>query len=211
MSLVKKNRIVVVIGIAVLTVGALISLHDNTPSEPVIRYRATTPVPRKKQTTDHSHDHSRSHATAPHSHTPQVTQSGTYDWRDDNAFDTSRLKLDPWKQTYPEKEKIKTASQGAEGEAYPPVDWELTEDPKLRAEYLYAVLLNQFGDIPEVHTIGDYEIKAAKGLAATYNEYVTYLEAHLSLWPSKVTQQTLERIKKVKAEGVHIVFMGRPQ
>lgn len=69
MSLVKKYRIVVVIGIAVLTVGAFISLHDNTLSEPVIRYQTTTPAPTKNQTTDHSHDHSHSHATAPHSHT----------------------------------------------------------------------------------------------------------------------------------------------
>lgn len=210
MSLLKKYKIVVIVGITVLTVGAFISLHDNTPPEPVIRYQ-TTPAPTKNQTTDHSHDHSHSHDMAPHSHIQRTTQNSAYDWQDDNTFDASHLKADPWKQTYPNKEEVTTASESAEGETYPPVDWDLTEDPKLRAEYLYAALLNQFGDIPEVHTIGDYEIKAAKGLPATYDEYTTYLEAHLSLWPSKVTQQTLERVEKAKAEGVHIVFIGRPQ
>ena len=209
MSFLKKYKIVIGIGIVVLTVGTFISLHDKTLSESVVIYKTTEPAPRKQQT--RSTDHSHNHDTVSRSRTPQITQSGTYDWRNDNAFDASRFKADPWKQAHPDEEKMKTAPESAEGETYPPVNWELTEDPKLRAEYLYAVLLNQFGDIPEVHTIGDYELKAAEGLPATYDEYITYLEAHLSLWPSKVTQQTLERIKKVKAEGVHIVFKGRTQ
>lgn len=113
-------------------------------------------------------------------------------------------KTDPWRK----KENVKNTNESANGEVYPPKDWDLTEDPELRAKYLYDILLKQFGDKPEVHTIGKYEQKAAKGIVPTLDEYITYLEAHLSLWPNKTTRETLEEVLKMKDEGKNIIFVG---
>ena len=197
MSLKKKHRIVIGIGIAVLTIGTFIFLYDNTPPEPVVTYKATESAPRKTQkNVDKPANHAHSHDTTAHTHTPEAPPSeDVYDWRDDNAFGSLRSKTDLWEQIYVSDDPAPDS----------------TEDPKLRAEYLYAILLNQFGEIPEVHTIGEYERNAAQGIPPTLDEYIAFLEAHMSLWPSKVTQQTLERMKKAKAEGVHIVFKGRTQ
>lgn len=208
MSFLKKHRIVIGIGTAVLTIGAFIFFHDNTPPEPVVIYKTTEPTPRKTQenvdtSTNHTHNHS--HDTTAHTHTPEVPPSeDTYDWRDDNGFDSLRPKTDPWKQTY-------VSDDPADDAKDPPPDLESTKDPKLRAKYLYDTLLNQFGDIPEVHTIGEYEHNAAQGIPPTLDEYIEFLEAHMSLWPNDTTLSTLKEMRRVKADGVQIIFKRRTQ
>lgn len=131
-----------------------------------------------------------------------------YDWRDDNGFDALRPKTDPWKQTYVSDDP---APAPTDDETDPLPDLESTEDPKLRAKYLYDILLNQFGDIPEVHTIGEYEHNAARGIPPTLDEYIAFLEAHMSLWPNNTTLSTLEEMRRVKADGVQVIFKRRPQ
>ena len=208
MSLLKKHKIFIGIGIVVLITGAFIFWHNNTPPEPVVIYKTTEPAPRKTQenvdtSTNHTHNHS--HNTTAHTHTPEAPPSeDTYDWRDDNGFDSLRPKTDPWNQTY-------VSDDPADDETYPPPDLESTEDPKLRAKYLYDILLNQFGDIPEVHTIGEYEHNAAQGIPPTLDEYIAYLEAHMSLWPNDTTLSTLKEMRRVKADGVQIIFKRRTQ
>ena len=85
------------------------------------------------------------------------------------------------------------------------------KDPLLRAKYLYDILLNQFGDIPEVHTIGEYEHNAAQGIPPTLDEYINFLEAHMSLWPNDTTLETLKEMRRVKADGISIVLKRRTQ
>ncbi|MYB95446.1 hypothetical protein F4054_22840 [Candidatus Poribacteria bacterium] len=202
MSLLKKHRIVIGIGITVLTIGMFIFLKNNgMPPEPVVIYKATEPAPRKTQkNVDKPANHTHSHNTTTHTHTPEASpREDSYDWRDDDGFDSLRTKTDPWKQIY------------VSDDPAPAPTLESTEDPKLRAKYLYDILLNQFGDIPEVHTIGEYEHNTARGIPTTLDEYITFLEAHMSLWPNNTTLSTLEEMRRVKADGVQVIFKRRPQ
>ena len=72
-----------------------------------------------------------------------------------------------------------------------PEKWYKTRDPLLRNDYFLAVLINQFGDIPEVHTIAEYQRKRIQGLPVTAEEYNAYLDARKRLWPNQKTPQKL--------------------
>ena len=210
MSFLKEHRIVTGIGITVLTIGTFIFLNSGIPPEPVVIYKATEPAPRKtRKNVDKPANHVHSHDTTAHTHTPEASPSGdSHDWRDDNVFDSLRPKTDPWKQIYVSDDP----SPGpTDDETDPPPDLASTEDPKLRAKYLYDILHNQFGDIPEVHTIGEYEHNAARGIPPTLDEYIAFLEAHMSLWPNDTTLSTLKKMRRLKAEGVQVIFKRRPQ
>ena len=210
MSFLKKHRIVTGIGIAVLTIGTFILLYDRIPPEPIIIYKTTEPAPKKIQkNVDKSANHAHSHDTTAHTHTPEASsKKEVYDWRDDNGFDSLRPKTDPWKETHASDDP---APAPTDDETTPPPDLESTKDPKLRAKYLYDILLNQFGDIPEVHTIGEYEHKAARGIPPTLDEYIEFLEAHMSLFPNDTTLSTLTEMRRVKADGGQVIFKRRPQ
>lgn len=173
--------------------GSFLFLKPKVPKGPVRIYKAVTPDPQPSPTpeviahetdisTPHNHDHSHghSHEAVPHTHAAETnTSSSGYDWRDDGVFDGSLPQVDPWEQTYPEQESANT------DDTYPPRDWYKTKDPELRAEYLYAQLIKQFGDTPEVQAIGDYELKVARGIPPTLEEYTGYLEAHYTLFPKE--------------------------
>ncbi|MDE0017194.1 MAG: hypothetical protein OXU51_13490 [Candidatus Poribacteria bacterium] len=73
-----------------------------------------------------------------------------------------------------------------------PDDWYKTKDPILRNNYFRAILIEQFGDIPEVRTIARYQRKKELGRSVTIDEYTAYLEAVTHLWPSERNQQTLK-------------------
>jgi hypothetical protein len=74
---------------------------------------------------------------------------------------------------------------------YIPEKWYKTRDPLLRNDYFRAVLIIQFGDIPEVHTIVDYQRKRIQGLHVTAEEYNAYLDAQRHLWPNQKTDLKL--------------------
>ena len=93
-----------------------------------------------------------------------------------------------------------STNSSEESEVYPPPNWPLTKDPVLRAEYFHAQLLNQFGDIPEVHTVAEYQRKKELGLPVTIDEYITSLEASYHLWPNESIRKALESLRKEKAE-----------
>ena len=76
-------------------------------------------------------------------------------------------------------------------EVYIPEKWYKTRDPLERNEYFRAVLIKQFGDIPEVHTIADYQQKRIQGLHVTVEEYNAYLDARKRLWPNQKTPRKL--------------------
>ncbi len=138
--------------------------------------------------------HSDAHAEGTH------PNADVYDWRDDSEFDVTPLKSDPWKQPSPQQETTDA------DDTFPPRDWYKTEDPELRAEYLYAQLIKQFGDTPEVQAIANYEKKIARDIPRTLEEYTAYLEAHYHLFPNKHNKQTLDNLRKVLASGNKIIF-----
>lgn len=147
----------------------------------------------------HVHDHSQgdSHETGPHSHAAETnTHSDEYDWRDDSMFDVTPPKNDPWGQTHPVSEPTEAAD-----DTYPPRDWYKTENLELRAEYFYAQLIKQFGDIPEVHTVGEYELDVARGVPLTLGKIEAYLEANYHLFPNEKTKKAIEDFHEIKALG----------
>ena len=191
--------------------GIVLFLKPKTETqEPIKIYKAVTPDPKTrsiketgKEETDitpshsHDHNHGHSHEAVPHFHAEETNiNSSEYDWRDDSAFDDALLKSDPWKQTHPESETTDPAD-----DTYPPRDWYKTEDPELRAEYFYAQLLKQFGDISEVHTVGEYNLNVAKGVPQTLGEIEAYLEANYHLFPNEKTKKAIEDFHKIKALG----------
>ncbi|MCY3721117.1 hypothetical protein F4X88_15600 [Candidatus Poribacteria bacterium] len=198
-------------------VGGFMFLRPTTSPEPIKIYRTVTPAPKRAPTTEtktektdialqyghlQDHSHGDSHETGPHSHAAETnTHSDEYDWRDDSVFDVTPPKNDPWGQTHPVSEPTKAAD-----DTYPPRDWYKTEDPELRAEYLYAQFIKQFGDTPEVQAIGDYELKVARGIPPTLEEYTHYLEAHYHLFPNQHNRQTLDNLRKAIASGNAIIF-----
>ncbi|MDE0425078.1 MAG: hypothetical protein OXN25_09435 [Candidatus Poribacteria bacterium] len=182
--------------------------------EPIKVYKAVIPDPKQslpkpnmEETTMatppiYAHGHEHLHETAPYFQAQKTTINGSeYDWQDDGVFDSSSPKVDPWEQTLPEHGTIET-----DDDTYPHRDWYKTKDPELRAEYLYAQLIKQFGDTPEVQAIGEYELKAAQGIPPTLEEYTVYLEAHYHLFPNKQNQQTLNNLRKAIASGHKIIF-----
>ena len=174
MDILKKNgKRIIFIGLVVFSIGVIVSLRKNAPQEPVILYK--TAQPSKPQTNvkntvsraahshedshDYNHYHNHSHDTTLYSDAVQESSSDdAYDWRDDSAFDAPRPKTDPWKNLDVQQTDIEASIGSREdSEVYLPPNWHLTEDPELRAQYFHAQLINQFGDIPEVHTVAVYQ------------------------------------------------------
>ena len=120
--------------------------------------------------------------------------------------------MDPWKNSYMQQADTAVASR-EDSEVYPPRNWHLTEDPELFVEYYRAVLLERFGDIPQVHIVVEDERKQRLGLSQTVDELITYLEALYYLFPRKETLRSLEHARELKAEGgqLNIIQKGEPK
>lgn len=106
-----------------------------------------------------------------------------------------------WEQTDPEQE-----STDVTDDIYPPRDWYKTEDTELRAEYFHAQLLKQFGDISEVHIIGEHTLRMAKKQPIHVDKYIGYLHALQVLLPDDKTSKLIDDIQKDKAQGVEFIF-----
>ena len=97
-----------------------------------------------------------------------------------------------------------------------PRHWIHTADRILLAEYYRAQLLKQFGDIPEVHTVANMELKRAIGAAMDIpwfrvkpGEHIAYLEALYHLFPTETNRQTLENARKDAAKSTYEELMEK--
>ena len=95
-----------------------------------------------------------------------------------------------------------------------PPNFESIEDPELRKKYHHMLILKQFGDIPQVRTVIEYEINQPnphpnphtvrlipgdKESIAYLEREITYREALVFLWPNaEGTQKTLEQMKRLR-------------
>ena len=79
-----------------------------------------------------------------------------------------------------------------------PDDWYMTKNPKLRNDYFRAILIKQFGDIPEVHVIAEYQRKRVLGISPTIDERNAFLEAQVRLWPNKKNKDALKYHKRLQ-------------
>ena len=91
-----------------------------------------------------------------------------------------------------------------------PLNIQEIEDPDLQEKFRHALILKEYGDIPQVRTIIEYEFNLSNwGSVFTFansDEYIpfltkeiAYLEALLFLWPNEEgTRKALERTKRTK-------------
>lgn len=94
-----------------------------------------------------------------------------------------------------------------------PPNFESIEDPEVRKKYHHMLILKQFGDVPQVRTVIEYElnlpnphpnpytvrlIPGDKESIAHLERRIIYLEALIFLWPLEGTQKALEHTKKLK-------------
>ena len=201
----KKIWFFVLAGLIVCGLGTHIFLRGRTPTEPIKIYRTTHPPPKnhslqtdtttKETPITHDHSHDYPHDADSHDHTAvSTTKREKSDWRDDSTFETLPPTEDPWENIHP-KEELTDAD-----DTYPPRNWYKTEDPELHAEYFYAQLLKQFGDIPEVHIIAEHKLQIAKQVPITVDQWIKYLEASQVLWPNEKNAELLEALQKDKVE-----------
>ena len=93
-----------------------------------------------------------------------------------------------------------------------PPDFIEIKDLDLREKYHHALILKQFGDIPQVRTVIEYEMNQPnlntmrrvvltpldKESIAYLERQITYLEAKVFLWPFEGTKEALEHAKRTK-------------
>lgn len=160
------------------------------------------PLPKKDTNTavQSKHDHPHDDVNT-HSHASETPKTDKYDWLNGNAPTPMPSKKDPWKQTKPIDE-----TTPVDDETYPPRDWHKTEDPELYATYYYAQLLKQFGDIPEVHIIGEHRLNKARRIPTTLGKLEVYLEAMYSLFPVEENKVALDKFQEIKASNATIHF-----
>lgn len=188
--------------ICAISIYLMISIVSD---EPIKIYKPTKPL-NKLEKSDmtvrsqggHFHEDGTWHEDTD---TTEPAKSETaVDWKDDRSSSTLSPK-DPWKQTSLPNKTVDETS-----DTYPPPDWDKTDDPELYAQYFYAQLLKQFGDIPEVHIIGEYRINKVKGEPTTLRKYEIYLEAMNSLFPNETNKKSLERIQELKNSNAEVIF-----
>jgi hypothetical protein len=92
-----------------------------------------------------------------------------------------------------------------------PRHWIHTEDRILFAEYYRAQLVKQFGDIPQVHTVANMELKDAIGAAMGIpwfrvkpGERLAHFEALYHLWPTENNRLALENARKDAAKPTYV-------
>jgi len=193
--------------------GIVFFLNSKTETQESIKvYKVVTPdlkpSPTKTRTneteitTPHSHNHNDDYSpghfhetVSPSAVVEPVSSGSEYDWRNDGVFDVYQQPENPLKPTYPGRELTE-----ADDDTYPPHDWYKTEEPELRAKYFYAQLLKQFGDIPEVHVIGEHKLNIAKKAPIAIDQYIEYLEASQVLWPNEKNAELLEVLRRDKVE-----------
>ncbi|MCY3722280.1 MAG: hypothetical protein OXG97_08685 [Candidatus Poribacteria bacterium] len=72
-------------------------------------------------------------------------------------------------------------------------------DPDELADMTLVSLLQQFGDIPEVHTFTELSRKKFKNEPLTLDEHIDFTRAQYALWPDPRTKKTLEVFLEEKA------------
>ena len=118
--------------------------------------------------------------------------------KDDSAFDATRQKNDFSEQTEPEPAAIENTY-----ETYLPPN----DDPQKVTEHVYARLIEKFGDVPEVHIIGEYHLEyVVTGEKPTFETQLTYLEALNTLVPNESIQKTIKEMKQAKADGFAFIY-----
>lgn len=205
MSILKKAWPFALACLVVVCVSTFFFLRGNKPLESVTIYKAVQPESKMSQSDglindNHNHNGESHVHPHPHPHPESDNQFRSDDWRNDNASDFPVLQEDPWEQIYTQPADTDTSEKTNE-ETYPPRDWYNTTDRALYIEYYQAQLIKQFGDIPEVYTLAEFEEKMRAEIPMTLDEQIEQAQALYALWPYQETKTTLEMLQDAKASG----------
>ena len=81
-------------------------------------------------------------------------------------------------------------------------------DPDELHSAIYNQLLEQFGDIPEVHAVMEYSRKWDNNIRMTVDEEIEGLEAKIKLFPSESARKTLAYAKWRRSRGGASGYVG---
>ncbi|MDE0423451.1 MAG: hypothetical protein OXN25_01145 [Candidatus Poribacteria bacterium] len=116
-----------------------------------------------------------------------------YDWRTDVEHPHEHLPItDPWGNLLKEDQAKKRGTWIGDPE---------TMDPDELYSAEYNQLLEKFGDIPQVHTVMEYERKFANNIPLTLEEKIIGLKAQHYLFPSESTRKTIDYYKWQQSKG----------
>ena len=110
---------------------------------------------------------------------------------------------------YEEMDVVQLREDLKTGKIKIPLDWYKTKNPEVYAEYLYAHLIEQLGDTPRVRIFADAQRKMRLKIPLTLDEMIQSLEVQYSLFPDERTLKTLEKHRKMKADGIPFVMIYR--
>ena len=82
-----------------------------------------------------------------------------------------------------------------------PHNWGVEKNAERHAEYFHAHLVQQFGNIPAVHIVAEYQRKrllAPGGFIANLDTLINYAKANYVLWPNASNKKSLEGYLKDK-------------
>ena len=198
--LIRKHWLPLSVLIVVICVVSFYFLLPDAPEESTRIFKSVEPLEEPTEQGGHFHEDGTWHADTEDTTEPTNRKVGD-DWLNDRTIDSTVPKNDTWKQATPTN-----VSVDAQDDTYPPEDWHKTEDPELYATYFYAQLLKQFGDIPEVHIIGEYRLNKVKGIPTTLGKFESYLEAMYKVFPSEENKESLDRLQKLKAQNATVFF-----
>lgn len=197
-------KYVILVGLVVCSIGAFVYLRNDVPQDPIILYKTTQPSKPRTNVENiieptapnnnhghshedrHSHNRNHRHDTVLHSNTEQESPSrNTYSPEENSVINTSLPETDTWEDLDVQQADTQLANSENSG-GYMPANWHKIEDPELRAQYIRTQLIHQFGDIPEVHIIAEYERDRALGVPVTNDEITAYIEVLYRLWPNEL-------------------------
>jgi len=131
-------------------------------------------------------------------HTAVPEETNDYDWRTDAAASPTQTWQDP--ATDQKAQEIATHKSHL-------IDDPETMDPDELHSAHYEQLLEQHGDIPEVHIVMDYNRRWENNEPLTLEERIEGLTASFKLFPSESNRKTLDFYKWLQSKGATLENM----
>ncbi len=196
-----KKTIAFLVFLVVGTSVIYISLHRTEPEYPL--QRPNTTVKELNKATQSALKKQSEPAVTPvrvkqeTKHIDVTEQQSNFDWRDNAPSDSPVPKRsDPFGDFIAEQKSKEDGTFIG--------DPETMDRSELRSA-IYKQMLKQFGDIPAVHTLMEFERKWDENIPMTLEEEIEGLEANMQLYPSESVKKTIIFNKWLISKGATIV------
>lgn len=129
--------------------------------------------------------------TTPPETEPTESAKQAPDWRTDE-IPVKEKKTDPFSDILAEEQ---AKSDGISLE-----DFKNMTDEE-RRNWTYQQQLKKFGDIPEVHTLAEFQRKTANNMPVTLDEQIEAQKAAVHLYPNETNRRTLAVLQLMRSKG----------